>query len=98
MFRDLRLPGSARAGATVGIALIAVAAVVTIAGAATATTSKHAAPRAEAPRQVDEDLSVAGMFGEPPPAARDDAPEAKTTDAAPRDDDRAETAPGGRTA
>ena len=76
--RDLRIPGSARAGATVGIALIAIAAVVTIAGAATATTSKHAAPRAEAPRQVDEDLSVAGMFGDPPPAARDDAPAVAT--------------------
>ena len=78
VFRDLRLPGGARAGATVGIALIAVAAVVTIAGAATATTSKHAAPRAEAPRQVDEDLSVAGMFGDPPPAARDEAPAVAT--------------------
>ena len=61
--RDLRVPGSARAGVTVGIALIATATAVTIAGAATAPTSKHAAPRAEAPRYADEDLSVRGMFG-----------------------------------
>lgn len=63
VFRDLRLPGSARAGATVGIALIAIATAVTIAGAASAPTSKRATPRAEAPRHADEDLSVRGMFG-----------------------------------
>ena len=78
VFRDLRVPGSARAGVTVGIALIATATAVTIAGAATAPTSKHATSRAEAPRQVDEDLSVAGMFGDPPPAARDEAPAVAT--------------------
>ncbi|MDA0168355.1 hypothetical protein OJ998_04585 [Solirubrobacter taibaiensis] len=87
VFRDLRIPGSARAGVTVGIALIAAATVVTIVGAATAPTSKHAAPRAETPRYADEDLSVRGMFGdgEAPKAASDagdgetKAPEATPT-------------------
>ena len=92
VFRDLRVPGSARAGVTVGIALIATATAVTIAGAATAPTSKHAAPRAEAPRYADEDLSVRGMFGTVEDAATPAAGEdAAADDAAPEDGDRATT-------
>jgi len=97
--RDLRVPGGARAGVTVGIALIATATAVTIAGAATAPTSKHAAPRAEAPRYADEDLSVRGMFGTvedaaPPAAGEDDAaPEGGDRATTPSDDTKPEDAP-----
>ncbi len=90
--RDLRVPGSARAGVTVGFALIATATAVTIAGAATAPTSKRAAPRAEAPRYVDEDLSVRRHVrhrrGRRHAAAGEDAPE---NDAAPKAGDHATT-------
>ena len=77
VFRDLRVPGSARAGLVVGIALAATAAAFTIAGAATTATSNRAEPRADASRHPDEDLSVVGMFGEAPAAAPKDTPAAE---------------------